>query len=135
MITIIAGISCSSEKEQNIKMAESAAYDLYEAIKNRQFNTAALMYSDRFYEQISKPQWIRLLTAVQEKYGAYQSRKLVNTAVNFGFSTISGVTTVLVYRVKYEKKTTIEKLTFVRKTPDSKEIELVGHFIDYKVDQ
>ena len=122
---------CSLNK-QDLQLAEEKANQVYDAISKQQFSTAALMYSPRFYERISKTDWIKILMAVQEKLGPYKSRKLVNQSVQRGFATISSTTIVLVYRVQYEKETTIEKLTMLRETPDSKTVDLLGHTIDFK---
>lgn len=126
--------ACSVNK-QDLQLSEDKAGEVYDAISKRQFSTAALMYSPRFYERISKPEWVTLLMSVQDKLGPYKSRVLVNKNVTRGFATISSITTVLVYRVHYEKNTTIEKLTFIRRTPDSNTVELVGHSIDFKTDK
>lgn len=124
-------ISCSSQRKSNEQLAERYANELYAAIGAGQFNVAADMYSNRFYEFISKEKWIRVLQSVQAKLGPYQSRKLESYDVQQGFSDISGITIILVFQVEYMRQRATEKLTFVRPNRQKDEIELVGHKIDF----
>lgn len=133
--SILVVSACSGPSDQALKsQAEAIADQLYQAIAARDFQQASSFYAPEFYERITPQEWILILQSEQEKFGGYQNRKLTGSSVSRGFSTISTTVVVLVYRVYFEKHSTIEKLTFLYH-PDSQKFELVGHFIDYTEDE
>jgi len=129
LLLLTAACSTPSDKVF-LQKAEVVSDELLDAMADEDYDLALNLYDARFFERLSKNEWQTILKRLNEKLGNYQSRKITASNVSHGFSTISTTTTVLVYRVYYEKSYSIQKFTFMS-DQKSEKMSLVGHYIDY----
>lgn len=123
--------ACSSTPDSVfLEKAERISNKMLELIANKQFDKTIDLYDARFFERMPPAQWVRILQKFSEKVGDAKSWKITATSVEPGFSTISAVTTVIVYRVNHERTYSIQKFTFLSDEQADK-MDLVGHYIDF----
>lgn len=123
--------ACSTPDDKvYLQKAEAISNKLLDAMARQRYDEVVQFYGERFFERVSPEAWKIDLKKLTDKLGPYKSRKITATSVTHGFSTISKVTTVIVYRVYYEKSYTIQKFTFMS-TEQAEEMTLVGHYIDF----
>ncbi len=123
--------ACSTPSDKVfVQKAEVIANQLLDTMAEQNYSKAISFYDARFFERLSTDEWQTILKRLHDKLGQLQSRKMTASRVNHGFSTISTATTVLVYRVNYEKSYAIQKFTFMS-DENSEKMSLVGHYIDY----
>ncbi len=131
LLLILITSACSTPPDATfIDKAKLQAEQLIELMASGNYQQAVKLYGPRFFERIDPQGWITILQRVPEKLGRYQSHKLTSSQVTHGFSTISTATTVLVYRIYYEKSYAIQKFTFTS-DEKSENMVLVGHYIDF----
>lgn len=129
-LVILLSACTSLPDEAYLKKAENISNQLLDALAKQRYDEVVQFYGERFFERVSPEAWKVDLRKLSEKLGAYQSRKITATSVTHGFSTISLVTTVIVYRVNYEKNYSVQKFTFTS-TEQAEDMTLVGHYIDF----
>jgi len=112
------------------KNAQDIATNLFDSLFAKKYEAMFKLYDPRFFERITPVEWVDNLEKLEKKLGPFQSFKQTASDVTQGFSQNSTATTVLVYRVYYEKTYTIQKLTFAS-NPDASNMRVVGHYIDF----
>lgn len=131
LLLFLFSTACSTPSDSTfVNKAKIQAEQLIELMARGDYQQAVKLYGPRFFERIDPQGWITILQRVPEKLGSYQSHKLTSTQVTHGFSTISTTTTVLVYRIYYQKSYSIQKFTFTS-DEKSENMTLVGHYIDF----
>jgi len=123
--------ACSTPSNDIFKEnAEITATNLFNSLFAKKYEEMFKLYDPRFFEHITPIEWVDNLEKLEKKLGPFQSIKQTASDVTQGFSQNSTATTVLVYRVYYEKTYTIQKLTFAS-NPDASNMKVVGHYIDF----
>jgi hypothetical protein len=123
--------ACSTPSDEvYLQKAEKISNQLLDAMANQRYDEAVSLYGERFFERITPEAWKIDLKKLSDKIGQYKSKKITASNVTHGFSTISAVTTVLVYRVNYQKSYTVQKFTFMS-NEQADNMTLVGHYIDF----
>lgn len=123
--------ACSSTPDEVfLQKAEKISNQLLDAMTAQRYADAVKIYDKRFFERITPQAWQIDLKKLSDKLGTYQSKKITASSVTHGFSTISAVTTVLVFRITYEKTFAVQKFTFMS-SEKADNMSLIGHYIDF----
>ena len=123
--------ACSAPGDKIFKQrAQIISEKLIKDIAEQKYADAIKYYDKVFFQRITPEVWQKSLAKVGEKLGAYKSHKMTASSVEHGFSTISTATTVLVYRIYFEKSYTIQKFTFLS-DEKAENMRLVGHYVDF----
>ena len=123
ILSLLSGCGIDHEKE-----ATELAERLYDHIGVQDFSGAADLYSEPFFQRVSRNRWIDTLRQVENNLGPYQRHSLIQARhQSFGPSENPGeIFTVLMYRVNYAEQEAIEQLTF---STTQQPIHLVNHQI------
>ena len=112
----LALVGCNAAADKSA--AEKTATGYFEAVKARDYELAASFHSDRFYQQISRDQWLQEVQNLVNKFGDLQSYQETGWSENVNASTSGGGTTVLLtYKVTYANYPAVEVLN-LRKAQD-----------------
>ncbi len=125
---LITGCSISGDKAD----AESVATSVFEAVRNKTFDTAMTFYSYRFFEKTSEAEWLQILKTINVKLGDLQTYELTSWKVNksTGVGTVqSGTMCEMVYDVAYSKYSATETLN-IFKPATGGEFKILGHNIN-----
>ena len=128
LLVSTATFGCSSSSDK--AAAENITASYFEAIRNKDFDAAISFYSPKYFELVSKDDWLQVLKAVNEKLGDLETYEL--TSYEFGkvVGTIeNGTSCKLQYEVIYSKYPAIETLTLFRSATGG-EYNIVGHKIN-----
>ncbi len=124
---LLAGLlflsGCGLDYERD---ATELADQLYAHLAEGDYEEAAALYSDAFYNRISRDRWVETLGQIDAQLGRYERHSLIQAREQaFGPEDDPGeVFTVLMYRVHYGQEQALEQLTFsAAQTP----IRLVNH--------
>ena len=132
LLAVLFVSACDAPPPKSVfkQRAENLAEQLIQTMVNEQYQESVKLYDKRFFERLRPEEWQTILSRINKKLGKYQSHQQSASSVSHGYSKISTSTTVLVYRINYEKSYTVQKLTF---TSDAKaeNMKLVGHYIDF----
>lgn len=129
LLMLLTACSTPSDKVY-LQKAEAISNKLLDAMAKQRYDEVVQFYGERFFERVSPEAWKIDLKKLADKLGPYKSREITATSVTHGFSTISLVTTVIVYHVHYQKTYAIQKFTFTS-TEQAENMTLVGHYIDF----
>jgi hypothetical protein len=107
------------------KSASTLGDNYYEAVQNKDYNTALTYFSSAFYSNISQSDWLQTLQNINTKLGDLESYKLNgwNENVIAGANAQSGTTYTLQYQVVYANETDNETLTMFQPTGGQLQIE------------
>jgi len=134
LIAILLGIltsACSAPSKATFKKnAEIVADQFFNHLAAKEYAELVKLYDKRFFERISPAMWVDNLQKLEKQIGDFQSIKQTASSVQQGFNRTSTATTVLVYRVQYQKSYTIQKLTFLSDA-NAENMKVVGHYIDF----
>jgi len=134
LTAILLGIltsACSAPSKDTFKKnAEVVANQFFNHMAAKEYRELLKHYDKRFFERISPAMWIDNLQKLEKQIGDFQSFKQTASNVEQGFNRASAVTTVLVYRVQYQKSYSIQKLTFLSDA-NAGNMKIVGHYIDF----
>ncbi|NOY67028.1 MAG: hypothetical protein GXP13_06425 [Gammaproteobacteria bacterium] len=123
--------ACSAPSNDVFKKnAEVIATKLFNHLAAKEYTEVIKLYDPRFFERISPTGWVDSLEKLEDKIGAFKSVKQTASNVEQGFNRNSAVTTVLVFRVQYEKTYSIQKLTIISDA-DATNMRIIGHYIDF----
>ena len=126
--------ACSTPPDKVFKQnAQVITEQILDKMAAKNYIEILPFYNRRFFERLTPEQWLDSLEKLDKVLGKYQSRKMTASSVTHGYSTRSLATTVLVYRVIYEKKHAIQKFTF-SSDESANNMTLVGHYIDFPED-
>lgn len=109
------------------QVAVSQADAIFAAIKAKDFQHAASLYSDQFYRATTPQKWQAHLERINDKWGDLQSYELSNVVVN---SVYSGVRFALKYKTEYAKRGAFETLVFFRRI-DQDRINIITHRMEF----
>jgi len=109
--------------------AQQVATNLFEAIRNKDFDTAMTFYAPEFFEE-TPVDWMQVLKNVNAKLGDLETYKLDTWSINkFMGTTGSGTYFKAQYEVTYSRYTATEKLTLFK--PDTgSEFKIIKHDIE-----
>jgi len=127
LVSIVAlGCGIISDKADAKKVATS----LFEAIRNKDFDTAITFYSPKFFEQNPTVDWIQILKRVNTKLGDLENYELKSWNIQkVSGSLENGTYCELQYEVTYSKYPATETLTLF-KPATSGEFSIVEHNIN-----
>lgn len=117
---LIAGLAgCGSE---NKEVAEGYAERVFEELSNGLTDAYFDLYSDAFYQHVTRERWRSLREQARDGLGAYRGHELIGWGTQ---TTVVGAvdSVTLVFRVSYERKEATETLVF----HISDGVQLVGH--------
>ena len=120
-------IGCSAGASK--QAAEATASKYFQALSQKDWDTAVSLYAPEFFEKTPKKQWREMLANLGEKLGEYQSHQLQNWQYQSHTGTGgSRRVTVLTYRVRYAKGEATEVFTFLG-GGDGEQLQIAGHQI------
>lgn len=129
-LTILVS-ACSAPSKKTFKQnAEIVAEQLFKLMKEEKYIELVKLYDKRFFERLSPAMWVEDLRKLNKKLGEFQSLKETAYSVQLSFNRNSTATTVLVYRIQYQKSYTIQKLTILSDA-NAENMRIVGHYIDF----
>jgi len=124
-------MACSTPPNSQFKQnAKQIGDQLFGHLAKREYSQLLKLYDKRFFERITPAGWADSLDKLEEKVGRFQTLKQTSSSVQHGFNRNSPATTVLVYRVQYDKTYSIQKLTFISDA-NAENMRVVGHYIDF----
>jgi hypothetical protein len=106
---------------------ENRINEFYIKVENQDFKGSLIFFSDDFFSDIKKDDFLKKLKDIGLKLGKYKRRKLINS--NF-FNDNNNEQTLYYqfeYETFYEKGTAKETFTLIKK--GNKDIEILGYFI------
>lgn len=110
--------------------AEALVTRYFSAIKSGAYQDAVPLFSEEFYKEVSKKEFVQGLEKNREKLGTLEDYNLVSWKVNVN-SSKGGTEVILVYRVKYSQHEAQE--TFVVLKPFATgPASIIAHNISYK---
>ncbi len=128
LLVSIATFGCS--KNSDVTNAEKVASNLFEAIKNKDFDTAVTFYSPEFFELNPNVNWLEVLINKTNKLGDLSTYELKGWSVTNAFGTLeSGTYVELKYSVTYSRYPATETLTLLKSSTGS-EFSIVAHSIN-----
>jgi hypothetical protein len=116
-------LSCSNEGEE-IKDTSEITNKLLTAIKEESFVEVPIYYDSEFYSNISKDEWNEDLRKINKMWNGIESFKLENFTIENKIS--GGKYFVLAYKVKYNKRATIQTFTLIK---EGNSYKVRGHHI------
>lgn len=121
----ITGCNTKPKGEPPEKLAET--YLNY--IQNGEQDKAIALYSDKMFSAIPKDNWLKSLRFYHNYYGKLKSYKLELTEkVQNKHKDYNGIYTYLVYKVDYDKQSSLELFT-IRQPEGGGTLELAGHYM------
>lgn len=119
---LIAGLA-GCDFAENKEAAEIYAEQVFEELSNGLTDAYLDLYSDEFYQHVTRERWRSIREQLRDALGAYRGHEL--TDWGFETSVQTGETVTLVYRVSYENMEAVETLSF--RISDG--VQLVGHHL------
>ena len=130
VVLAAVGLTAGCGMGQDKGDAEYFAGSFYETIKVKDFQTVLTFYSPKFFEQVSREEWLKVLQDVNAKLGDLQEYTLVNWNFRKYYGTTgSGTYFQFLYKVTYTKHPADETLT-VFKPLLGGDMVLLGHRIN-----
>ena len=127
-ILILSLPGCSIGR--NLGEARALGDKYFEAIMEKDFESAVGYYSPRFLEEISKNEALKTLAGINTKLGYMVSYKFKELRANGQFDSDGSSTTYrLIYETVYSKGPAIEQLTIV-KSEDGTKMEILSFNIN-----
>lgn len=128
LLVSIATFGCS--KNSDVTNAEKVANNLFEAIKNKDFDTAITFYSPKFFELNPNVNWLEVLINKTNKLGDLSTYELKGWSITNAFGTLeSGTYVELKYSVTYSRYPGTETLTLLKSSTGG-ELGIVAHSIN-----
>lgn len=113
---------------------EAVGERLYALIKAKDFDGAAGLYDERFFQATPRAEWIELLGSVTKKLGDLQKQELVNWRLReftgVGTANPSGTYGELQYKTTYAKHEASEALSVFKPKSGDGGYRITGHKIN-----
>ncbi len=133
LILLVTGVSSGCGIFSGKANAEKEATSFFEAIQDKDFDTAMTFYSPKFFEITPEVDWIQALKGVNTKLGDLENYELTSwsskTIKMIAGTEEGGTYYVLQYEVTYSKHPATETLTLFKPTNGDK-YSIVGHTIN-----
>ncbi|TAE62270.1 MAG: hypothetical protein EAY77_07775 [Flavobacteriia bacterium] len=104
--------------------AESIAGELYLYTSRKDYESILKLVSDDFYKISSKGKFLEFLKAKDEKLGKYKDFTLINWKTTTKKGTDSKTEYLLIYKVKYSKYVSEEKISMIK---ENNEVKILGY--------
>ena len=129
ILLTLSTLSCVGNNQNKISKEDVLNYmdEYFEKVKQNDFNSLQLYYSDEFYKTTKKEAWLGMLETIHSGAGALLSVELETWGVKTMLSTGgSGTTYTLIYKNVYENAGVKETIT-IYKPRGSRDIGIIGH--------
>lgn len=128
IVYLLSGCGLSKAKPE----AEELWLEYFETVQSGSFEAVLPLYSNEFYQTISKGEWISVLRQIQEKLGKPESYQQVNWNIKAqAHSSRSGTIITLIYDVHYSKHEARETVV-VFKPASGEDAHILAHNINSK---
>lgn len=119
--------SVQTNKESDKEQAEAVAAKLYWHTLNNEFDKIPELFGATFYKENKKEDLVDFLLKKKEVQGNFIEFNLKDWSTKLVSGTNPLSEYILVYEVKYEKKTVIEKISMIQ---EKNRIKIVGYYVD-----
>jgi hypothetical protein len=128
-IGVVAIVLAARGASAGKQAGEATAGKYFQAVSQKDWDTAMSLYAPLFFEKSPKKQWRAVLANLAEKLGDYQSHQLKDWQYrSYTGTNGSQRVMILTYQVRYTKAEATETLTF--SGGGNGELQIVGHHID-----